>query len=523
MFNLTTQELDNAFAAITHHGFSTMLPDPPEWAVVTANWSSIRDAIERIDLDVYEPFKPLKVFAPKNRANVRLLHMLHPQDLIIYTALVLIAKPDIEVNRIPTKAKRVFSYRADVSKHQELYSSRGSYESYRQKLGVRAGKSHVRYVAVADIADFYPRIYQHRLENVIESVATSQRVRDVARVLVKKFIGNVMGRDSYGIPVGPYASRLLAEALLIDVDASLQSQNIDFVRWVDDFSIFCRTEYEAQSVLFALGEWLFLKHGLTLQSAKTKILTIDNYRREYLFDHGDQLTDRDTVVNMLRDFRVGYEGSEDEDDMDEEEIAKALAVLQGTDLKGMLEASLADTTLVDYEAVTFALTKLPRIAGAPAHLKREVLHLVIDNAELLYPVAEHIATYVLSFDDLTSGEQKQIARKLLKPLKSKRTPPPPYYAMWILHIFASAPAWNHAQDIIKLYSESTSEIVKRFAALAIHSSGTRSQALALKDEYPAASPLLKLAILFATKKLGNDERKHWRLAQGVSGSVEKLI
>ncbi len=42
-----------------------------------------------------------------------------------------------------------------------------------------------------------------------------------------------------------------------------------------------------------------------------------------------------------------------------------------------------------------------------------------------------------------------------------------------------------------------------------------------KDEYTAASPLLRLALLFATRKLGNDERKHWRLA--VSGSLEKLI
>jgi hypothetical protein len=227
---------------------------------------------------------------------------------------------------------------------------------------------------------------------------------------------------------------------------------------------------------------------------------------------------------MLREFRVGYEGTEDgPDGMDEVEIHQALAVLQGTDLKGMLEGSLADTTLVDYQAVTFALTKLPRIPGAPAGLKREVLHLVIENAELLYPVAEHIATFVLSFDDLTRAEQKQIAKKLLKPLKSRRTPPPPYYAMWILHIFAFASEWNHAQDIVKLYSEATSEVIKRFASLAIHTSGSRSQALAIKDEYTAASPLLKLAILFATKRLGNDERKHWRLAQGVSGSIEKLI
>jgi hypothetical protein len=526
MFNLTTQELDAAVAAISHHGYSTMLPSPPEWAILTSNWASIRDSIERIDLDVYEPFKPLKIFAPKNRANIRLLHLLHPQDLIIYTALVLIAKADIEAGRIPLTAKRVFSYRADVRKPNELYDSRGTYESYQQQLKVRAAKPKVRYAAVADIADFYSRIYQHRLENVIESVATSQRVRDVARVLVKKFIANIMGRDSYGIPVGPYASRLLAEALLIDVDASLQAQGVDFVRWVDDYSIFCRTEYEAQSVLFSLGEWLFSKHGLTLQSAKTDILTIEDYRRKHLFDHGEQLTDRDTVVNILREFRIGYEGAtgDSEDELvDEAEVEEALAVLQGTDLKGMLEASLEDTELVDYQAVTYALTKLPRIPGAPSGLKREVLHLVIDNAELLYPVAEHIATYVLSFNDLSRAEQKQIAGKLLKPLKSKRNPPPPYYAMWVLHVFASAPEWNHAQDIVKLYAEATSEVVKRFAALAIHASGTRSQALAVKDQYTAASPLLRLAILFATKKLGSDERKHWRLAQGVNGSLEKLI
>ena len=54
---------------------------------------------------------------------------------------------------------------------------------------------------------------------------------------MRKFIGSVMGSDSYGIPIGPYASRLLAEALLIDVDASLEAQHVDFVRWVDDYNV----------------------------------------------------------------------------------------------------------------------------------------------------------------------------------------------------------------------------------------------------------------------------------------------
>jgi hypothetical protein len=58
MFSLTAQELDNAFAAIQHHGYSAMLPAPPEWGEVVASWATIRDAIAQIDLDTYRRISP---------------------------------------------------------------------------------------------------------------------------------------------------------------------------------------------------------------------------------------------------------------------------------------------------------------------------------------------------------------------------------------------------------------------------------------------------------------------------------
>lgn len=523
MFTLTDIELDNARDAINHHGFSTMLPQPPEWDIVNANWETVRASLEKTDLDTYEPYKLTKVFAPKNRANIRVVHHLHPQDLIIYTALVMIAKNDIEQNRVSKKSKRVYSYRVDQKNPKVLYEIKNSHENYRQQLEQKSDAPNAKYVAIADIADFYPRIYQHRLENVIETIATSQRVRDVARVLVRKLIANLMGRNSYGIPVGPYASRVLAEALLIDVDSTLQSNGGNFVRWVDDYTIFCSTEYEAQSVLFRLGEWLYTNHGLTLQTAKTKILPIVRFRQEVLLKHDGALTDRDYAVNLLRDFRFGYEDAADDEEPTEQEVQTILEFLHGIDLEAMLETSLSDTTLVDYEAVVYVLTKIPRIPGMDEGLKRQVLDLVIDNAELLYPAAEQIAKYVLSFDDLSVRERSRIAKKLLKPLKSKRNPPPPYYAMWVLYIFSSSSDWNHAEEIFKLYVESSSEIIKRLAALVVFTSGTRAHALAIKDDYNNASPLLRMAILYASKKLGVDERKHWKLTNVINGPIEKLI
>lgn len=526
MFNLTEQELENAFSAINHHGYSAMLPEPYEWKAVKSKWAEVRDHIKSIDLDTYDPQKPMKIFAPKNRANIRVVHLLHPQDLIIYTALVLIVKNDIEDNRIAKRAKRVFSYRVDKGRDDRLYDSRGAHDSYIEQVERKTDRASIKFVGIADIADFYPSIYQHRLENAIQAIASDQRGTDVARVLVKKLVSNLMGRNSYGIPVGPYASRVLAEALLIDVDAYLHSNGVDFVRWVDDYSIFCKSEYEAQSTLFSLGEWLYDHHGLTLQSAKTKILPTQRFHDEILAKPEENLKDRDFAISLLRAFQMtGYEDDwdEDEEEIDEEEIEQTLQQLQSLDLVEMLNESISDASLVDYEVINYVLTRLPRMPDAIDGIKEQVLDLVIENAELLYPSSENVAKYIISFNGLPKNEKKKIAKKLLKPLKSKRATPPDYYAMWMLHVFTTSEDWNHIKDIIQLYQTTSSEVVRRYAALAIAKGGTRAEALIIKDDLNSASPLLRLAILEASNKLGSDERKHWKLANQINGKIEKVI
>ena len=524
MFNLEEQELENAFEAINHHGYSAMLPEPLEWASVKTKWETIRDHIRSIDLDTYTPYKPMKVFAPKNRANIRIVHLLHPQDLIIYTALVLIVKNDIEKNRISKRLKKVFSYRVDTKKDNILYDSIGAHDKYLEKLKVETDKSVTKFVGIADIADFYPRIYQHRLENAVQAIASNQRGIDVARVLVRKLISNLLSNNSYGIPVGPYASRVLAEALLIDVDAYLHSNKINFVRWVDDYNFFCKSEYEAQSTLFKLGEWLYAQHGLTLQSAKTKILTSQDYMDEMLVTPDESLRDRDQAIALLKAINsIGYHDEEEEKELDEDKIQETLEELQGLDLHGMLTNSISDTALVDYEIVNYVLTRLPRLPDTIEGLKKDVLNLVIANAELLYPSSEQVAKYIASFTDLPKTEKKKIAKKLLKPLKSKKNPPPTYYAMWVLHIFTTSADWNQINEIIHLYQTTTSEVIKRYAALAIAKGGGRSEALIIKEEFASSSDVLRLAILEASKKLGTDERKHWKLSVQVSGSIEKSI
>ncbi len=543
MFRLTDVELQNAYEAINHHGYSTMLPQPHEWKFIVTQWAAVKDSLTRIDLDIYKPYNPLQVFAPKSRANIRLIHLLHPEDLLIYTALTLIIKNDIESARISRRYGRIFSYRVDKSACNRLYDASGAYDAYLKQLTLKAGKDDVQFVGLADIADFFPRIYQHRLENVIQANASSDRGRDVARVLVGKLISNLMGRNSYGIPVGPYASRILGEAILIDVDSFLQSNKLDYVRWVDDYNIFCRTEFLAQSALFGLGEWLFSNHGLTLQSSKTKIMPVYQFRDEVVSIPEDRLTDRDHVLTLLRKtpLRDDYDDDllEEESDVDgweeendevfleegpnEEDVQTTLEEFRGYDLHQMFVKAISNQALVDYEMVKYVLTRLPKISGANDALKLNILDLVLDNAQVLYPAAEFIAEYVLSFADLSDVQKRKISRKLLKPLKNRHHKSPDYYAMWILHIFSTSEQWNQVNDIIDLYQRSTSEVVKRYAALAISVCGSRAEALVVKQNFSIASDLHRLAVLAATKKLGKDERHHWKQANQIKGITEKIL
>jgi len=518
MFKLTEQELDRAFACINHHGFSTLFPDPPEWDDLAQNWPDLRALLSNEDLDTYVPSVPLRVFAPKNRFNIRVVTHLHPVDLVIYTALVLIIRDDIEKARLPKNKKRVFSFRADGRIHDQLYQSANAFSDYKKELAKKAQKASVKYVALADIADFFPRLYQHRLENIVQTVASSIRGEEVARVLVRKFIPSVCDGTSYGIPIGPYASRNLAEALLIDVDDALVGKKFDFVRWVDDFAFFCKSDVEAQYCLFFLGQWLFEKHGLTLQGAKTKILPVEKFIDQNLQTHETRLEER---AEILRDLwgRISPYEDEVDDELSDEELIE----LEAVNFQQMLGESLEDIDNIDYEMVSFILGRLTKIDEFRDEWRVTLVDLVLENIGHLYPISDSLARFFTSFEEISAAERRRIANALLKPILTGKIPPPDYYVMWVMSVFMSNENWNNADKLLRVFVETHSEVVRRYAALALEKNGSRAQALALRDHFDHASPMLKLALLRATKLLGADERKFWKRGKGISGHLEKRV
>src|SRR5262245_58299272 len=111
MLKLTEPLLDSALAAIEHHGYGDFFPTPPEQDVVRNHWAELRPILADIDLDTYGGYDRVTTFAPKSRLNIRHVALLHPFDLLFYTALVLAVRDDITKARLPVVEQRVFSYR----------------------------------------------------------------------------------------------------------------------------------------------------------------------------------------------------------------------------------------------------------------------------------------------------------------------------------------------------------------------------------------------------------------------------
>jgi hypothetical protein len=125
-------------------------------SVVVQNWPSIRAELADIDLDTYRGYDKVAAFAPKSRLNVRRVSLLHPYDLIFFTALVLELRDGVSASRLPAHEDRVFSYRSEEAGENELYSKAPGYRDFRDAVEGRVQKGDSNFVGITDIGDFYP-------------------------------------------------------------------------------------------------------------------------------------------------------------------------------------------------------------------------------------------------------------------------------------------------------------------------------------------------------------------------------
>lgn len=207
-------------------------------------------------------------YVPKPRYLLRRGSYIELDDAVKYLALVLSITELIEAKRIPAKRNIVHSYRY-LKNGDHLFSKRYNFSSFRKRSAVLSKKSRFKFRVITDITGFYERLNLHRLESQILSIgAEPQTVSKINDLLF-----TWSGRNSYGIPVGGNASRILAEASLIDIDNDLCEEKIPYLRFVDDFRLFATDINQANYFLQRLQGRLS-DDGLSLNPEKTHIVPI---------------------------------------------------------------------------------------------------------------------------------------------------------------------------------------------------------------------------------------------------------
>ena len=191
--------------------------------------------------------------------------LIHPLDTIKYLALSLTIADDLEKIRPSNRRQIVYSYRYRPQKGF-LFHQKYNYRTFRERVHARTQQESTKVLVSCDIANFYDRLNLHRLESILMSLSIDKtRVKQLNELLL--FWAN---RDSYGLPVGSNASRILAEAALIGVDNYLLSIGAKFIRFVDDYRLFAPNAHTAHYWLTQLIERLWVE-GLTINMRKTKI------------------------------------------------------------------------------------------------------------------------------------------------------------------------------------------------------------------------------------------------------------
>lgn len=263
----------------------------------------IKNALLKLDNDK-EPFEALKelhlsplrtiLIPKKNLFEFRKCSYTEPIDEIIYLALVLMIAPKIEKQRINTNKEIVFSYRlkkelVNETKPTYIFDLNYSYTPFRTSIAKKVQKTDAKIIVSCDISNFYDRLNLHRLENTLLAIP---RIDKNVVVLLNEILLFWSNRDSYGLPVGSNASRILAEASLINVDKFLLNKNIEFTRFVDDFRIFTKDAKEAHTYLSMLVERLN-QEGLFLNTSKTKITAITELKNESKPEKTSEVDEKD--------------------------------------------------------------------------------------------------------------------------------------------------------------------------------------------------------------------------------------
>lgn len=224
------------------------------------------DFLKQADLRKSKIGQIYKGLVTKDHNSFRQCAWIDPFDAVKYLSTAYLLFEKIESVRILKEMGVIHSHRKSDDPN-EIFDVNFGYDSFRAKSSELSRERVGQWKVVTDISNFFDRIGNHSLENHLRSIGCEDKYISLIREILYFWAGD---RRSFGVPVGSDASRILSEAVLINVDRNLSATGITFIRYVDDFRIFSKTRGEALKAIEILTT-LLADEGLSLNSRKTDI------------------------------------------------------------------------------------------------------------------------------------------------------------------------------------------------------------------------------------------------------------
>jgi hypothetical protein len=217
--------------------------------------------------------------APRNVSGRRTFAVVHP--LAQLGVSLLITERRTEIKSILQRSGTSLYNVAEVPAERKAFAGL-NFQKWRQLTAKLHSKKAV--ILQADISRFFYTAYTH---SIPWAVLGKERAKELLRTNPKKLkahwsnkldeaLQSCRSRETFGMPVGPDTSRVLAEIILSGVESDNELSKFlgggNAFRLLDDFSIGFDTDTEAKHALRALRQALW-KYNLQLNEEKTKIVT----------------------------------------------------------------------------------------------------------------------------------------------------------------------------------------------------------------------------------------------------------
>lgn len=501
---ISPESLSWALTNVLRYGENDIFPTAFEYEAYKAQWPAVLENLRKIDLLSHEIKSSLKLLMPKGKWGYRVAAQLDPFDHLLYTAMVHEYAPAMEEFRTSKEKRIACAYRLDLDEKGQFFQKNSGWPDFHTQSETLAKSKNCTYVACADISDFYNQTSHHRIQNALSSA----NIKEERAESVEQFLSNINSRHhSRGLPVGPFASILLAEVCLADVDNFLIRKGYSHTRYVDDFRIFCTSYSEAVSAFQDLTEYLYTAHRLSFQSSKTRILEKEKFEEEELVDPEElEIKSKQQKIHELIE-ELEYSRYEIVDE-------NAFELDEGTDA-ALLRDAIKElfSALVKHDNLHVGLARyLLRRAG---NLRtRVILDTVLKNLEFLVPVFRDVVNYlVLVFDKKNPEQVGEVLKAFIEQSNYKRLP---FIQYWVSTAFIEAPSLCDANTAISIAEKSDPHIRDRISALTAKSYKLADWVRSRKETWQNTNPFGQRAILWAAQILPKNERDHW--LKGISNN-----